>query len=150
MGLRVRVLLPHSLEHLLVRPNVVELAHLCCFVGVAHEPALKLIALQPVPVKQQKCVNRILVVDLDKDRPRKVRLLLLTSAGSLGSLLHDELRVRELWDLLLEELQDVLLLVEVGEVVDPDDEVLVGVHLLLFSDMELGGHDVLLHHSLLL
>ena len=90
------------------------------------------------------------MVDLDKDRPRKVRLLLLTSAGSLGSLLHDELRVGELWDLLLEELQDVLLLVEVGEVVDADDKVLGGVLFLLFSDVELGGHNVLLHNSLLL
>jgi len=58
--------------------------------------------------------------------------------------------VGELWDLLLEELQDVLLLVEVGEVVDADDEVLGWVFFLLLSDVELGGHDVLLHVSLFL
>ena len=91
MGLRIWVLLPHSLEHLLVSPYVIVLAHLCCFVRVAHQPALELVALQAVTVKQQKRINRIFMVDLDKDRTREVGLLRLTFARSLGSLLHDEL-----------------------------------------------------------
>ena len=44
------------------------------------------------------------MVDLDKDRTGEVGLLLLTSAGSLRPLFHDELGVGEFWDLLFEEL----------------------------------------------
>lgn len=113
----------------------------------SHKPAAENLALDPGPVQQEQCVDRLPVVSLYQHTPAKsLAPFLFVGTG----LLHEQLGVSEGRDFLSQKAKDVGLAVQVREVLNAHVEQSLWRLGQLLLHCQLGRHDVLVQLDLAL